>query len=506
MKRLVDILSRVDAITLRSGVPAGVHVSNVTFDSRNVADGTLFVALRGARYDGHDYLEAAAEGGASAVLVERGSVVPELGIPVLEAANTRAALAPLATYFFDEPARAMRVVGITGTNGKTTTSYLLEEILKADGCVPGVIGTISYRWREEVIAAANTTPESLVLQELMARMRDDGVTDLIMEVSSHGLATHRLEGASFDVAIFTNLTQDHLDFHESMEAYRDAKRRLFLEYLPGSVRAGKEPVAVINIDDPEGVQLATLLEATPNVTSLTYGLESTDADFHCLRIQMSVDGAELEVRTPDGLIELHCPMLGRFNISNTLAAMAAAWHLGVNKDRLGTGLKTLVGVPGRLQRVSPGLKPAVFVDYAHTPDALERALETLRPHTSRRLIVAFGCGGERDRGKRSLMGAVAARLADDVVLTSDNPRGEEPGSIIDEILGGTGAGKSVVVQVNRRDAIAETIENAHEDDVILVAGKGHETYQEIAGKRHHFDDVEEAERALGARNQQRNRT
>lgn len=503
MKELADILTHVVGLELRGKALERVEVRGLAFDSRKVVRGTLFIALRGAENDGHDYLEAARDRGASALLVDAGYQGPDFGLPLIEAADTRAVLGALSTYFFDEPSKKMHVIGITGTNGKTTTSYLVEQILHAGGARPGVIGTINYRWPGVELPAANTTPESLVLQELMGRMAEEKVTDLVMEVSSHGLATHRVEGTLFDVAIFTNFTQDHLDFHKTMDAYRDAKRRLFLDYLPRSLGQGKRPVAVVNIDDPEGRQLVLALGACENVQVLTYALENAKADFFCRRHQMNVDGAELEIETPHGPLQLLSPMLGAFNVSNALAAIAATTCLGVKQDAISRGFGEMSGVPGRLERIMSGVKPAVFVDYAHTPDALERALETLRPHAPGKVVVAFGCGGQRDRAKRPQMGAIASRLADRVVLTSDNPRREDPMAIIEDIREGLAGGEEVAIEVDRKRAILRAIGEAHDDDVVLLAGKGHEPYQEIDGERRPFDDAEVARTALVERLERR---
>jgi UDP-N-acetylmuramyl-tripeptide synthetase len=497
MKCLEDIWTHVEGITAAGADAAQVEVRGIAYDSREITEGMLFVALTGSDHDGHAYVEAACERGACAVLIEAGRDVGELSIPVLRAQNTRAVLGPLAAYFYETPSRALRVVGITGTNGKTTTSFLLEQISAAAGHSTAVIGTINYRWPGVVRSAPNTTPESLVLQRLMHEMADDGVENLVMEVSSHGLATHRLEQTLFDVAVFTNLTQDHLDFHGTMEAYRDAKRQLFVDHLPRAARAGKRPVAIVNLDDREGRALAELFHGVHGVMVRTYSLDDPGADYCCVRRELNVDGARLEIRTPDGHLALNSPMLGEFNVANVLAAVAAATVLGMNSEAITLGMAASTGVPGRLERIEPGVRPAVFVDYAHTPDALERALETLRPFVEGKLVVVFGCGGQRDRDKRPQMGAIAARLADRVVLTSDNPRREDPMAIIEDILSGMPPeGDAVSVEPDRRRAIALAIEEAGPGDVVLLAGKGHENYQEVGGTRRPFDDGQEARAVL----------
>lgn len=513
-KSLREILEQVPGMErVGNGGALNAQVLQITFDSRQVGPGTLFVALAGARHDGHDFLQAAADAGAVGVLVDHDRIgqidFEALGCSVLAVENTRAILGRVASSFYNSPTRELGVVGITGTNGKTTTSYLLEAIFAASGRKNGVVGTINYRWGTRVLPAANTTPESLVVHDLMARMAADDVSDVIMEVSSHGLSTHRLNGVLFDVGVFTNLTQDHLDFHGSMEAYSAAKRRLFLEHLPAAADAGKKPVAVINVDDGEGRTLAEMVDESGRVRCVRYaigaGITNYDgADVYCTAIEQGIDGMELQIQTPLGLLELKTGMLGEFNVSNCLAAVAAAIARDVNLAAICEGLGNIAGVPGRLERVrladeeGAGL-PAVFVDFAHTPDALERALLTLRPLVRGNLVVVFGCGGDRDRQKRPVMGGVAARLADCVWVTSDNPRSEDPQAIVTDILGGMLDCTNVRHDVDRRQAIAEAIAEAGDEDVVLIAGKGHEKYQEIQGKQFVFDDVEEARNALQGR-------
>ncbi|MBA2661061.1 MAG: UDP-N-acetylmuramoyl-L-alanyl-D-glutamate--2,6-diaminopimelate ligase [Bradymonadaceae bacterium] len=502
MKSLEEIIQAVPGLVLEGAHGASAMISQVSFDSRQVGAGTLFVALEGARQDGHDFVEAAAGAGATAVLVNRSRLPAEaLSCAVVSAVDTRASLGALASAFYGAPSSRQGVIGITGTNGKTTTSYLIEAIFKAAGRAPGVIGTINYRWPGHVLAAPNTTPESLVLHRLMAQMEADGVADVVMEVSSHGLSSHRLGGVLFDVAVFTNLSQDHLDFHLSMQAYRDAKRRLFLELLPAAAQT-KRPRAVVNLDDEEGRALATLLAARNDVALLTYSLRSAGADVHCLHIREHIEGTSFTVQTPAGELSVETGLLGEFNVSNCLAAIGAALAMGVELSAIRRGLASLAGVAGRLERVDASSLPAAFVDYAHSPDALERALVTLRPLVTGKLIVVFGCGGDRDRHKRALMGGIAARLADQVVVTSDNPRNEDPEAIIAAIVSGVAAAESnaqLRCEPDRHLAIAQAIAGAADDDVVLIAGKGHENYQEIGGVRYDFDDLDEARRALWGR-------
>jgi murE/murF fusion protein len=484
-----------------------VSIDAITIDSRQARPGALFVAMRGARVDGHDFLPAVLDAGASAVLVERArahevaALIGQRPCALLTAEEPRAALGPLAAHFYGAPAEAMTMIGVTGTNGKTSTTYMIEAILRAQGHHVGVIGTVEYRWGSTRQSAPNTTPESLTLQRLLAQMRDDGVTHVVMEVSSHGLVTHRLEGTRFDVAIFTNLTQDHLDFHGTMQAYRDAKARLFNHHLRFS---SARPHAIFNVDDmyAQGFMDELNDHFKDQVELHSYALDHEAASYRGRLVEgrrgvafgLSCGGeAEREV------IELGTS--GKHNASNALAAIAASRAVGATWEACHQGLEGFVGAPGRMQRVNDEASwrgPTVYVDYAHTPDALERALEASQPVGSGRCWVVFGCGGERDREKRPQMGAVAARGAQVVVVTSDNPRGELPEAIMDEIVAGMGEVKAYRI-ADRRAAIEQAIWRAGEGDVVLIAGKGHEPYQEIGGQRLAFDDVEVAREALGLR-------
>ncbi|MFW6058320.1 MAG: UDP-N-acetylmuramoyl-L-alanyl-D-glutamate--2,6-diaminopimelate ligase [Persicimonas sp.] len=504
---LIDQLDQIEPVSTEEAGLEAVEVSDLAFDSREVAPGTLFIALKGASADGHDFIEPAVRAGACAVLVDEDRLPVDVGRPVLVAEDTRRVLGSLAEVFFGRPSRQLCVVGVTGTNGKTTTSWMLESLFRAEERNTGLLGTIGYRWGGHEEPAVNTTPESLVVQRLLARMRDDGVDSVAMEVSSHGLATHRLCGTHFDAAIFTNLTSEHLDFHGDMGTYRQAKARLFTELLPASWSAGKQPVAVINVDDAAGRWLAQRTVGR-GVRCASFGLHSP-ADHRATDIEQGLWGSRFCVVGPEEDFELEIPLLGLFNVSNALGAAVAARAVGVSIEAIQRGFSQLGCVPGRMQRVEFESGPTVFVDYAHTPDAIETALRTVRPLTGGRVIVVFGCGGDRDRHKRSEMGRAAADGADVVVVTSDNPRTEDPREIISQTLGELDAEQlrddslarsaSVWTQVDRGRAIAETIAQADEDDVILIAGKGHEAYQEINGERLPFDDVERARAALASR-------
>lgn len=493
---------REQGVRLRGGA-ADVALSAVTQDSRQVSSGTLFVAVRGERFDGHGFVEKALAQGAAALLVDEDFDTSQIAVPVLSAPDTRAILGHLGATFYGHPSRRLDVVGITGTNGKTTVSYLVEAIASEAGREVGVIGTINNRWKQRVEPTVNTTPDGLALHRRLREMADDGVDLVIMEISSHGLALGRVDGVAVDVAIFTNLTRDHLDFHKTMDAYRDAKRLLFTRVLPERLEVRGAPgEAIINIDDAEGRALAAILASDARLRVTTYGVgeearlddEGTSAtsQLRATHVQMRINGTSLTVVSPDGELVIATSLHGDFNVSNILAASGAARALGLSDEAIAAGLRNLSGVRGRLQRVDgPEGTPAVFVDYAHTPDALERVLETLRPMVEGELRVVFGAGGDRDRDKRAPMGRIASEFADHVIITSDNPRSEEPEDIIAQIAQGVVSRAELTVEtvVDRQAAIERAVGAAAPDDVVLIAGKGHETYQEIAGERRHFDDA-----------------
>ncbi|TXD37530.1 UDP-N-acetylmuramoyl-L-alanyl-D-glutamate--2,6-diaminopimelate ligase [Lujinxingia vulgaris] len=509
--KLNEVLTalREQGVRLRSGA-ADVALSAVTQDSRQVAPGTLFVAVRGERFDGHAFVEKAIDQGASAVLVDEGFDTSALSGPVLSAPDTRAILGHLGATFYRHPSRELDVVGVTGTNGKTTVSYLVEAIAREAGREVGVIGTINNRWKDRVEPTVNTTPDGLALHRRLREMADDGVDLVIMEISSHGLALGRVDGVAVDVAIFTNLTRDHLDFHKTMEAYRDAKRLLFTRVLPERLEVRGVPgEAIINTDDDEGQALAAILSDDPRLKVTTYGTTAPGKDdlvnttqLRATLVQMRIDGTSLTVASSDANLRIETSLHGEFNVSNILAATGAARALGLADEAIAAGLRNLSGVRGRLQRVEgPEGTPAVFVDYAHTPDALKRVLETLRPMVEGKLRVVFGAGGDRDRDKRAPMGRIASELADHVIITSDNPRSEAPAAIIAQIEDGviSREGLEVQTEVDRQAAIEIAVGDAAPDDVVLIAGKGHETYQEIAGERRHFDDAALAATVLKTR-------
>jgi UDP-N-acetylmuramoyl-L-alanyl-D-glutamate--2,6-diaminopimelate ligase len=468
-----------------------VPCSGVTHDSRDVAPGKVFVALRGLTQDGSLYAPQAIAAGATAVVAET-TAPPGVSVPWIVVSDARVALAALADAFFEHPSGRMTVVGVTGTNGKTTTSYLVRSIFEAAGMSCGLLGTVAYQIGNRAIEATRTTPEAPAVQELMRDMVTAGCVACAMEVSSHALSLHRVDHVRFAAGIFTNLTRDHLDFHGDMETYFAAKRHLF-EMLPEGAPA------VVNIDDPRGQALAEMAGRP-----VTYAIGRT-ADVTPGPLTFTLTGLRFDARTPRGVVRVESPMLGRPNAYNILAAVAATAALDVPLEAIEAGVRHLAGVPGRFQVASSAADDVtVIVDYAHTDDALRNLLETARPMAGRRLITVFGAGGDRDRTKRPLMGMVAARLSDVVIITSDNPRSEDPARIIEEVKRGSDAevrasNAELITLVDRQAAIFEAVQRAQAGDVVLIAGKGHETYQEIDGRRFPFDDVAVARQALRAR-------
>ncbi len=447
-----------------------VDVADVAYDSRRVVPGALFVCVPGAVVDGHDHAAAAVAAGAVALVAERPL---DVAVPQVIVADARGAMAPLADRFFGEPTRTLRVAGVTGTNGKTTTAFVARAILEAAGERCGLLGTIEQRVGGVAEPVERTTPEAIDLQRTFRRMLDAGDRACAMEVSSHALELRRVEGVRFAAAAFTNLSQDHLDFHGSMEEYFAAKARLF---------DGRCPTAANAADD-----YGRRLDAT-----IRFG--TGDADVRADELVLDASGSRFTLVTPAGSTPVRTRLRGAFNVANVLAAASLAHLMEVPLEAIAAGVASVAGVPGRLEPVEAGQRFTVLVDYAHTPDALQTVLRTARDITRGRLIVVFGCGGDRDRAKRPLMGAVAASLADDVVVTSDNPRSEEPDAIIAEIL--AGIDRPVLVEPDRRVAIQTALARAAADDVVVIAGKGHEQGQERAGTKVPFDDRLVAREAL----------
>jgi UDP-N-acetylmuramoyl-L-alanyl-D-glutamate--2,6-diaminopimelate ligase len=489
----------------RGGAPER-EVTGVTHDSRRVEPGGVFVAVPGGTQDGHRFIPEVVRRGAIAVAGQRLGDVPP-GVAAIDVPESRLALARLAARFHGDPSRGMLVVGITGTNGKTTTAYLVEALLREAGREPGVIGTVGYRWAGHTEAAPHTTPESSELQSLLRRMRDAGCDAAVIEVSSHALALGRLEACDVDVGVFTNLTQDHLDFHGTLERYFEAKMRLFTDHL-ARPEVKRPRWAIVNADDPRANDV---LARTP-CRALTYGF-GEGAGVSGWNVRSSLFGIRAEVVTPAGGFNLHSPLIGLHNASNLLAATAVGIALEIPPERIRRALSRVERIPGRLDRVGGLDDPPVFVDYAHTPDALDRVLASAAEAAPDALIAVFGCGGDRDRAKRPLMGEAAARRARLAILTSDNPRTEDPLRIIDDVLSGVAraGGKrytpadladlpalpGYVVIPDRREAIRLACRLAGPDRVVVIAGKGHEDYQIVGTEKHPFDDREEAAKALG---------
>ena len=476
--------------TIKIDGPLDREISAIAFDSRRVKPGSLFVALRGEKVDGSQFVEQAIAAGAEAVVSEAAEFRTRATNVIV--ADARIALADLAAAFYQHPARALKIAGVTGTNGKTTTAFLLKHICEATMHRCGLIGTVRYEVGDRILPAARTTPESLELHELLWQMRSAGCKAVAMEVSSHALMQARVRGVEFDAAIFTNLTQDHLDYHKTMDAYFEAKVRLFSGLAEQTRKKGK---AVINIDDRYGAQLATRFGKELPV--ITYGLGAL-ADFRASNVRIDFNGTSYQLDAGGKSYLVRLPQIGQFNVYNSLAALAGAHALGVEVRSGVLALANANAVPGRLEAVPAQRKFRVFVDYAHTDDALQNVIKTCRELNPARLIVVFGCGGNRDKTKRSRMGAVVNQHADFSIVTSDNPRKEDPLAIIEDIKPGMTRGNYEVI-VDRKEAIFKAIAMAEPRDIILIAGKGHETYQEFADHTAPFDDVAVARQALDAK-------
>jgi UDP-N-acetylmuramoyl-L-alanyl-D-glutamate--2,6-diaminopimelate ligase len=476
-----------DVTVKESRANLDVEITSITADSRLVVPGALFVAVRGFKTDGANFIDAATSKGAAAIVGESNAASVQVD-------DARAALSIIAANFYGRPADKLSLVGVTGTSGKTTTTKMIESIFDAAGEPVGLIGTIEYRAGDERLIADRTTPDAVVLQQWFAKMVGAGVRHAVMEVSSHALALKRTYGIHFASAVFTNLSQDHFDFHGNFENYFAAKRILF-EQIDRSRKS-----AIVNIDDEYGRRLVNEL----GDAVVTFG-HGANADIHPLDgFEISVRGLHGRVATPAGEVRVQSKLLGAPNLYNWLGAIGAAQSVGIDVATIEAGIRNLAAVRGRFEYVEASGGPTVIVDYAHKPDALDKLLQAVRDLANgRRVVLIVGCGGDRDKDKRPKMGAIAARLADYTVLTSDNPRGEKPEAILDDIEAGMrGAGNYARI-TDRRDAISGTIANASDDDVVVIAGKGHEPYQVIGDQVIHFDDREEAERALETRNENR---
>ncbi|MGA6098692.1 UDP-N-acetylmuramoyl-L-alanyl-D-glutamate--2,6-diaminopimelate ligase [Stutzerimonas marianensis] len=464
-------------------------IRELTLDSRKVRPGDLFLAVPGLQQDGRAHIADAISRGAAAVAYEAAGAgeMNVSGARLVPVQRLAEQLSAIAGRFYGEPSRSLHLAGVTGTNGKTTVTFLIAQALDRLGERCGIIGTLGTGFHGELALGRHTTPDAIGVQATLAALRKQGARAAAMEVSSHGLSQGRVAALAFDVAVFTNLSRDHLDYHGSMEAYGEAKASLF--EMPG-LRC-----RVLNLDDPFGRALATK-EAESRL--ITYSLEDPSAYLYCADARLDDDGLHARLVTPQGERSLRSTLLGRFNVSNVLAAIGALLGMDYPLDEILAAMPLLEGPEGRMQRLGGGDLPLVVVDYAHTPDALEKVLDALRPHARGRLLCLFGCGGERDRGKRALMAQVAERLADDVVVTDDNPRGEDPLRILDDIRAGFVDPDKVRFIPGRAAAIADCIAASSHDDVVLLAGKGHEDYQEIKGDRLPFSDIEQATIALAA--------
>lgn len=489
---LNQLLDGIEVVACHGEAPA--TIGGLQYDSRKIEPGQLFVAIQGEVVDGNRFVQNALERGATGVLSERPCPDGFTGVWV-QVAEARKALATAAANWFGRPAEALHLIGITGTNGKTTTAFLTDSLLRQSGQRTGLIGTIEYHIADRVLPSPHTTPESMDLQRLFAEMRDAGCHSAVLEASSHALAMDRVWGCRFDVAVFTNLTQDHLDYHGTMERYQEAKRRLFAGTGAGAPRA-----AVVNADDPAS---HAMVEGFPGEV-LTYGF-SPRAHLRASRVENSPSGLRFHLDGPKGWKSaISSPLAGRVNVLNMLAAMGAGLAMGLDHEVILEGVQQLSRVPGRFERVDEGQPFLVIVDYAHTPDALINVLRlareiVTRPHAPGRVLTVFGCGGDRDRGKRPLMGAAAGNASDWVAVTSDNPRSEDPRLIInDTVVGLQRTPAHCVIEPDRRKAIRLAIAEAAPGDLVLIAGKGHEKYQILGTEKIHFDDVEEARLALQA--------
>ena len=469
-----------------------ISVYAVTDDSRSIQPGSVFIAVQGERVDGHRFIPAAVQAGMAGLVSQQ--PVEKLSVPFVRVVDSRKALGLLGSRFYGEPSSQMRMIGVTGTNGKTTTTYVCKALLEALGQRVGLIGTIGYQISEKTIPASHTTPGALELQQLLTQMVADNCTVVVMEVSSHALAQERVAGCEYDVAVFSNLTQDHLDFHKTMDEYFQAKLRLFTG-LSQTRKSNKR--AILNVDDPMGQRIKELCPAPV----WTYALK-TQADLRAEHVRLSLGGTTFTAATPAGSFPVESHLVGEHNVYNLLSAIGVALHEGATPDQVRAAVGQVNNVPGRFERVMAGQPFTVVVDYAHTEDALVRLLTAAKVLKTGRLITVFGCGGDRDRGKRPQMGKAAVRYSDVVVLTSDNPRMEDPLSILQEVETGVAEALKEHPHVeyrkvtDRREAIQAAVEEARAGDMVLIAGKGHEDYQIIGTQKIHWDDREVAREAI----------
>lgn len=487
IKSLIDLLPEAKIIGDENKC-----IDTIEHDSRKVGKNSLFVCIPGAKVDGHNYISQAVQNGAVAVLVEK-DIVEIDGVTIIKVDDVKAAIQAIVPYFYDYPARKLRMIGITGTNGKTTTSYLIRAILRNAGFKVGVIGTIQIMIEDEVFPIHNTTPDIIDLQAILANMQAKGMDYVVMEVSSHALALNRVAGCEFDTAVFTNVTQDHLDFHKTFENYIEAKSKLFAS-LTLLTNCKENKTAVINIDD----SAAKAMLAKSECRTISYAIHK-NADLKAENINVLANGAKFSIHSNFANLDLNLKITGIFNVYNVMGAVGAAFAEGIKADVIKQTLESFESVPGRFELVDEGQTFSIIVDYAHTPDGLENILKTARQIAKQHIITVFGCGGDRDRTKRPIMGRIAAQLSDVVIATSDNPRTEDPEFILSQVEEGvleTIGDKKHKKITDRKSAIEEAISMASEGDIVIIAGKGHENYQILKDKTIHFDDKEVARDVL----------
>lgn len=514
-KRLRELAAALDDAVIVGGAAsessraADTVLTGVAFDSRRVEPGFLFIAVPGEKFDGHSFIRDVVTKGAAAVVVQTGreAEFADLNVPLIAVADPRGAMPKLACAFYDNPTAKLHLVGVTGTNGKTTTALMMESIARAAGDKTGYVGTLGFGINGEIFEGERTTPEAIDLQAFFAQCVEEGVTSVAIEVASHALVLGRTEGCLFDVAVFTNLTQDHLDYHRTMEAYRDAKGLLFGKYGEEARAAGKTFTAVLNYEDEAALYYLqeTLSEANrkqaigyapSGATTVEKGI-GPQPDITPQDVKLAVDHIRYTATTPVGEVQVGLGFGGTFNVANSLAAIGYGVARGLKPEVIEEGLRICLPVPGRFQPVKLGQDYAVLVDYAHTPDGLENVLRSARPLTTGRLITVFGCGGNRDKTKRPLMGKLALELSDIAIVTSDNPRREDPEAILDDIVVAMKSeGATVYREVDRRKAIALAVSLARTGDTVVIAGKGHETYQIIGEETFPFDDVAVAQEEI----------
>ncbi|HKM39756.1 MAG TPA: UDP-N-acetylmuramoyl-L-alanyl-D-glutamate--2,6-diaminopimelate ligase [bacterium] len=488
-KRLACLLEETTVLDLDlNGRPAEMAIGQVVYDSRKVQPGDLFVAVPGFQHDGHEFIAEAVAKGAAAVVLERSTMELPIGVAKVVVPSSRLALPNLASAFYGYPSRKMKIVGVTGTNGKTSTTFLCDAIFQLAGFVTGLVGTIENRVGGKVFPGERTTPESVDIEELLWKMVNDKVTHVSLEVSSHALDLGRVKNIEFDVAVFTNLSQDHLDYHKNLTEYRLAKAKLFSQLdLAAAIKSPK--TAVLNADD----ESSSVMKAATSAPILTIGIDNK-ADISASQIQIGDQNAVFQLKTPTGTRKVRLHTTGLFSVYNALTACAVGLSQSLDLDLIVTALENMPGIPGRFEQVRCGQQFTVIVDYAHTPAGLENILKTAQRFARGRVILVFGCGGDRDRTKRPLMGQLAVRYADLVFITSDNPRTEDPAIIIDQIEEGIkklpGNHRAYTRYIDRREAIYAALAEAQTDDVVLIAGKGHETDQVLADKVIHLDDRE----------------